>query len=1050
MASSENVGPFKTKKDFFEFIQSFNRNDWAEKNGYAGSIGITPVFNVDLKELNDVKRKLENGLSDIKFEFSMHQVKAQKEKLKQEIEDLQRHIATLSDTEKAKEQKKLDKMRETMDELNKAADEFHKKTGKTLDNLDDEAKLTNRANELELQRIINGNQINKLQREISKELDYQNKKYEGLLTSQEKMKHFLDNHVVNTDKFNSGLSEVKTGFNTIKASVEALLGPWSKLDQAAASYARNMGMSAAAMREMRANVISSDRSSKIAERTGLSPEEQIKIMGAVSGDIGRQIGFSDRQHDILATGSFLFGEDSAKDYVTRLENFGISTEEAMNRATDLFKESSNAGIAFSKTSKIFLDNLRLAQNYTFKNGVKGLSDMAKRSAEIKMNIAEVSRFVDKTSTLEGSLQSAAGLSVLGGSFAMGANPLQMLYNGLQDFEGAERQMENMLKGLVTFNEDTKQLEMSAFNRQRLKAASQAMGVNYEEMQNMAFAMGREEIVNPILDRLGIDKDSDAYSTIKNRSYLNEKGEAMINVGGEKKAVSKLTAEDIKELEKSNFDDSQNLNDIALSTRGILDLVKGTEEGTKANLAYLAEISGIGDTAKDVVSLFNDNTAILARIQAGILTANILLGIIAAGHGAGRMLTSFGGRGSMSLGGGGVSGGGVSGGGGVGPLAGMTRGQRISRFNSEFATGKGMGYSTSYLNRDIGRNMIRNGGLTAAQARSTIRNATIQRGLNKVGGAVGLGAIGLVGGVGGAVLANSGEKDLMSGHGSRYDSGVSKMGWGRGLEYGLGGMGTGAMIGSLFGPLGTAIGAGIGLVGGSIYGGISGYSEGKDMKYRNIFQQRSGIRLQGSYSNNELETLADNPSGIDRNLRRKLKEGDNLSDEFISNYIRVWGTGSNMAHGGVVSGKGTGTSDSNLAWLSNREYVMPARATAKPNNRLILDSMRDGADLIPSFKDGGSLIKPNGNHMNVMKVSERGKTKSSVGSDQKLSIGEVKIAPINIGGTIKLDLGQYSKNVDAKELLNNAMFVKNLTDLISKNLNRQVHFGYDKDTFYKKF
>lgn len=1035
MASSGNVGPFKTKEEFFEFVQSFNRNDWAEKNGYAGSIGITPVFNVDLKELNKVKRNIEAELGSVRANLSLHLDKRELEELLKE--DLRKmaeiQANAVDDSYKLSEEWK--KLEESCKAINNELVEVN--------------KLTQQANDLEIERITNANQINRVQREISKELDYQNKKYEGLLTSQEKMKHFLDNHVVNTDKFNSGLSEVKTGFNMIKASVEALLGPWSKLDQAAASYARNMGMSAAAMRDMRANVISSDRSNKIAERTGLSPEEQIKIMGAVSGDIGRQIGFSDRQHDILATGSFLFGEDSAKDYVTRLENFGISTEEAMNRATDLFKESSNAGIAFSKTSKIFLDNLRLAQNYTFKDGVKGLSDMAKRSAEIKMNIAEVSRFVDKTSTLEGSLQSAAGLSVLGGSFAMGANPLQMLYNGLQDFEGAERQMENMLKGLVTFNEDTKQLEMSAFNRQRLRAASQAMGVNYEEMQNMAFAMGREEIVNPILDRLGIDKDSDAYSTIKNRSYLNDKGEAMINVGREKKAVEDLTKEDISELEKSNFDDSQNLNDIAASTRGILDLVKGTEEGTKANLAYLSEISGIGDTAKDVVSFFNDNTAILARIQAGILTANILLGIIAAGHGAGRMLTSFGGRGSMSVGGGGgsvVSGGG----GGVGPLAGMTRGQKISHFNNEFATGKGMGYGTSYLNRDIGRNMIRNGGLTAAQARSTIRNAAIQRGLNKVGGAVGLGAIGLVGGVGGAVLANSGEKDLMSGHGSRYDSGVSKMGWGRGLEYGLGGMGTGAMIGSLFGPLGTAIGAGIGLVGGSIYGGISGYSEGKDMKYRNIFQQRSGIRLQGSYSNNELETLADNPSGIDRNLRRKLKEGDNLSDEFISNYIRVWGTGSNMAHGGVVSGRGTGTSDSNLAWLSNREYVMPARATAKPNNRLILDSMRDGADLIPSFKDGGSLIKPNGNHMNVMKVSERGKTKSSGGSDQKLSIGEVKIAPINIGGTIKLDLGQYSKSVDAKELLNNTMFVKNLTDLIAKNLNRQVHFGYDKDTFYKKF
>lgn len=1000
MASSENIGPFKTKKEFFEFIQSFNSNDWAEKNGYAGSIGITPVFNVGLKELNDVKRKLENGLSDIKLEFSMHQVKAQKEKLKQEIEDLQRHIATLSDTEKAKEQKKLDKMRETMDELNKAADEFHKKTGKTLDNLDDEAKLTNRANELELQRIINGNQINKLQKELNKELDYQNKKYENTLSAQERINHFLDSHVLNTQKFNTGLEEVKAGFSKIKSSVTDLLEPWAKLDQAAASYARNLGMSATTMRNMRANVISSDRSNKIAERTGLSPEEQMKLMGAVSGDIGRQIGFNDKQHDLLATGSFLFGEDSAKDYVTRLENFGMSTEEAMNRATDLFKESSNAGIAFSKTSKIFLDNLRLAQNYTFKNGVKGLSDMAKRSAEIKMNIAEVSRFVDKTSTLEGSLQSAAGLSVLGGSFAMGANPLQMLYNGLQDFEGAERQMENMLKGLVTFNEDTKQLEMSAFNRQRLKAASQAMGVNYEEMQNMAFAMGREEIVNPILDRLGIDKDSDAYSTIKNRSYLNEKGEAMINVGREKKAVKDLTTEDIKELEKSNFDDSQNLNDIALSTRGILDMVKGAQEGQKANLAYLAEISGIGETAKSIVSLFTDHTTLLTLINLGVKTTNFLLGMMMAGNGMFRMFASLGGMTPPAL------------------------GETPVTSGAESASG----------------GALRDASAVPVAGASAARGAAFSRGMGRLGMAAIPSALGTMGGL---AIANSGTEDLNSGNASKYSSGVGKM-TGGGI---LAGASTGAGLGFAFGPWGALIGGAIG----GIAGGIYGHVQAEDMKYRNIIAQRGKFQLQGDYSNHDLEIIATRPCEIDDNIRKQLREKDGISDDIINNYIRTWGSvPMSKAHGGVVSGRGTGTSDSNLAWLSNREYVMPAKATAKANNRYILDSMRDGADLIPSFKDGGSPIKPNGNHMNIMKVSERGKTKSSGGSDQKLSIGEVKIAPINIGGTIKLDFGQYSKSVDAKELLNNSMFVKNLTDLIAKNLNRQVNFGYDKDTFYKKF
>ena len=1044
-ASGGNNGGFKTFDEFLDFFQRSNRNDWERENGYVGTIGIKPKFSADLQELDKLRREIEKQLSNINIDLDMAKTRDRIEEIKRAMAEIESHYDDLGYQGTAAWMNLSDEL----EQLIKKTDNFFEKTGRTLNEIGSTNDLLEKANQLEEQRRENAEQTNKLQRELNKDLDYQNRKLEEGVTFQERINHWLEQHNVNTRKFNNGLQEVKSSVNGIVGIVKDLLDPWAKLDQAAANYARSVGMSATAMVNFRKQVIGTDRANKIAERTGLSPEEQIKLMESTTGNIGRQVGFSNRQHDLLATGSFMFGEDTAKDYVTRLENFGLGTEEAINRATDIFKESSNTGLAFSKTSKIFLDNIRLAQNYTFKNGLKGLSDMAKRSAEIKMNMNEVSRFVEKTSTLEGSLQSAAGLSVLGGSFAMGANPLQMLYNGLNDFEGAEKQMESMLKGLVTFNEDTKQLDMSSFNRQRLKAASEAMGVNYEEMQNMAFAMGREEIVNPILDQLGISKDSDAYSTIKNRSYLNDKGEAMINVGREKKAIKDLTKEDIAELEKANFDDSANLNDIASSARGILDLVKGTEEGTKANLAYLAEISGIGDTAKSVVGFFNDNTKLLSRIMVGVRFTNAILLSMRALNGMGNMLTSYR-PGAGGVGGGSIGGGGGAVGGGSGPLAGMTRAQRIGHFNSEFATGKGMGYSTSYLNRDIGRNMIRNGGLTAAQARSTIRNATIQRGLNKVGGAVGLGAIGAVGAIGGSVLSNSGYNDLNSADASKHNAGVSKMGWGRALEYGGTGLATGAMIGSMIMPgLGTAIGAAVGGIGGLVIGGISGYSDGKDMQLRNQFQKRSGIRLQGSYSNDELSTIVNNPSGISKSLRRKLKDNDNISDKFIDNYIHVWGSGNKMANGGIVSGRGTGTSDSNLAWLSNREYVMPAKATAKPNNRLILDSMREGADLIPSFKDGGSMIKPNGNHMNVMKVSNGGRSKSG-GSVQKLSIGDIKIAPIQIAGTIKLDLGQYSKNVDAKDLLNNTMFVKNITDLIAKNLNKQAHFGYDKNTFYKKF
>jgi hypothetical protein len=79
------------------------------------------------------------------------------------------------------------------------------------------------------------------------------------------------------------------------------------------------------------------------------------------------------------------------------------------------------------------------------------------------------------------------------------------------------------------------------------------------------------------------------------------------------------------------------------------------------------------------------------------------------------------------------------------------------------------------------------------------------------------------------------------------------------------------------------------------------------------------------------------------------------------------TGLPMASGGMVGGRGSGTSDSNLAWLSRGEFVVPARAVAQPGVLALLEKLRRGAldgfamgglvpsmARIPAFADGGMV------------------------------------------------------------------------------------------------
>jgi hypothetical protein len=63
-----------------------------------------------------------------------------------------------------------------------------------------------------------------------------------------------------------------------------------------------------------------------------------------------------------------------------------------------------------------------------------------------------------------------------------------------------------------------------------------------------------------------------------------------------------------------------------------------------------------------------------------------------------------------------------------------------------------------------------------------------------------------------------------------------------------------------------------------------------------------------------------------------------------------GIGGNAA-GGLLGGRGTGTSDSNLAWVSRGEYITPARAVRQPGVLSFLEALRRGGG-IPGFAAGG--------------------------------------------------------------------------------------------------
>ena len=62
-------------------------------------------------------------------------------------------------------------------------------------------------------------------------------------------------------------------------------------------------------------------------------------------------------------------------------------------------------------------------------------------------------------------------------------------------------------------------------------------------------------------------------------------------------------------------------------------------------------------------------------------------------------------------------------------------------------------------------------------------------------------------------------------------------------------------------------------------------------------------------------------------------------------------GGQFAGGGLLGGRGSGTSDSNLAWVSRGEHIMPARAVAQPGVLALLEALRRSGGNLGRVLDG---------------------------------------------------------------------------------------------------
>lgn len=253
-------------------------------------------------------------------------------------------------------------------------------------------------------------------------------------------------------------------------------------------------------------------------------------------------------------------------------------------------------------------NLKLVERYQFKNGVKGMMDMAKWAQNTRFNMDSLDGMLQNFSEngLEGAITKAAGMQVLGGNFAMVADPLAMMWERYNDPQVFAKRQQDMLKGMGTYDSKTGEVKFNMIEQLQLEQFAKYSGQSVEDLMNQQRQRIKGEKVNQYLNN-AYNWTDDEKSLVTNKAQLVNGDWKVTLDNGDQKSVSQLSQEDLNHLKPE--DNKEKLVNYVCDIRDMMIQLTGAKQEATSKLEldgyqqwYQEELTRI----QNVVSDFDTN------------------------------------------------------------------------------------------------------------------------------------------------------------------------------------------------------------------------------------------------------------------------------------------------------------------------------------------------------------------------------------------------------------------------------------------------------------
>jgi len=319
-------------------------------------------------------------------------------------------------------------------------------------------------------------------------------------------------------------------------------------DKALKEMSLTMGLTTGKAQDVRMAI---EDSAIQAARLNMSTEELIGLYGSYVDQVGRTVGLSGEQMEAmadLAKGTGLANAEAAQ-LAGQFELMGKDIISVNKTVEGILETSERMGVNATKVLKSVGSNFKALQTYTFRLGVQGMGDMAAYAEKFKVDIGTALDSAEKARGLEGAVDLAAQLQVLGGEFAK-SDPFEMLFLSRNDPAQFQKKISELTKGMATLNKTADGFEYqlaSPMARDMLKQAGEALGFSVEQMTEMALQQKKYGDMRSQMFNAGYTKDQ--REIIEGLSQMDSStGKFFVNVKGARRDIADLSKTELKYLE----------------------------------------------------------------------------------------------------------------------------------------------------------------------------------------------------------------------------------------------------------------------------------------------------------------------------------------------------------------------------------------------------------------------------------------------------------------------------------------------------------------------